>query len=129
MQDELNVMGGTNVMLKSLAQPATPAIFVAALELGIQLLRGGHTDVQQTIYNKFSSGEFTASLANLVGRLQEDCRKVQTYFTELKTYNWYVGVTSAPGWQEGTYMQESRLQLSSRTQLTAHCSRCTPRCS
>ena len=40
-----------------------------------------------------------------MGCLQDDCRKVQTYFTELKQYNWYVRVTSAPGWAEGSYVQ------------------------
>ena len=95
LQDRLNDMGVTSVMLKTLASPSTPSTLEAALELGIALCDGGNRHVQETIYKELSSSGSNAALASLAHALNRDCNKIQLHFMEQKQLSWYAGVLEA----------------------------------
>ena len=77
MQEKLNQMGVTSVMVHMFAAPSSPKIFEAALELGTALLDGGNTRVQKTIFTELSTSGSNDALASIALALNSACRKIQ----------------------------------------------------
>ena len=50
---------------------------------------GSDKNVQNLIFQKLSTGEYSGALANLVGCLQKNTHQIEVYYTELKQENWY----------------------------------------
>ena len=77
LQNRLDAMGVTSVVLATLAAPSTPRSFDAALELGIALLDNGNRRVQTTVYATLSSAGSNAPLASLASTLHTVVHKVE----------------------------------------------------
>ena len=84
MQDKLNEMGVTRVMVRMLASPSTPRNFEAALELGTALADGGNVRVQRTIYAELAASGSNDALASIAHALNSQCNKLQMHFLEQK---------------------------------------------
>ena len=92
LQEQLNDMGVTSVMVRTLGTPTTPRIFDAALELGIALLDGGNTHVQKTIFKELSTAGSNDALAALSHALNAECAKIYMFFEQRSCLMWYEGV-------------------------------------
>jgi len=93
MQDSLNDMGATAVMLQALVDGGSDRlIFEAGLGLGCSLLEGGNNAVQVDIYEALAGGSHGGALLNLAAYLDDECRKIQQYYTEVKQRKWYLQV-------------------------------------
>ena len=117
LQDLLNDMGVTGVMVTALNTRSTPNIFEAALELGIALLDGGNARVQRTVYRELCNSSNSA-LAALSHALNEQCRSILTLFLEEKQHQWYAGVLE-PHLHEAKVRRSKAALLSKRTANSA----------
>ena len=77
MQEKLNQMGVTSVIVRMFAAPSSPKIFEAALELGTALLDGGNTRVQKTVFTELSTSGSNDALASIASALNSQCQKIQ----------------------------------------------------
>lgn len=77
LQDQLNRMGVTAVMLNTLAAPSTEKGYNAALELGIALLDDGNRRVQSTVYATLASAGSNATLSSFANTLNGVVHKIE----------------------------------------------------